>query len=190
MRILGKRTHIHFSNEADKVPTKDIGPFLENYILQLAEKSPELQAAKLALRANTLALPSDFGTVSDISDETGTTSTDPPMLKDDMDELMDSPEETMMADEEMEIGGHPVLNKDNILGIATQIGADWERFAGILKFDADSIAYWKSSHTDPVQQASQMLQVWTDQHSEPGSDSNGALEKLLGALKNEYGLDL
>ncbi|XP_055343402.1 uncharacterized protein LOC129591681 [Paramacrobiotus metropolitanus] len=187
LRILGKRTHIHFSNEAavEKMPTKDMGTFLENYVMQLAEKNPDLQSIKQTYLAATATSPVEMSPNN--AEENGNVD----MAADNLDDLINPvPDEDLPAEEEPEPAGHQIMNKESILGIAKLIGADWERFAGILQFDPDSISYWKSSSDDPVQQAALMLQVYMEQHSQPDSDSNDALEKLLGVLKDEYAIVL
>lgn len=75
-------------------------------------------------------------------------------------------------------------SQEHIRNIASQIANDWERFAAILKFDADRIEYWKSVHTEPVEQAVQMLQVWMEDVADSGKDTNDELETFLGALKD------
>ena len=205
LRILGKRTHIHFSNEAEKLDTKDIGTFLENYVMSLAERNPILQAVKLAqMAANPTPvftaglLPTDDvtnGTNGDAHDA------DHQLLSDNLDDLMDMPDENgtagVTADDLMDgqtaagaaAGPATLFSKEQIRNIASLIAGEWERFAEILKFGPDSTDYWKQANPDPVEQAVQMLQVWMEMLSDQDLDSNDELGKFLSALKDNYNFE-
>jgi hypothetical protein len=178
--------------------TKDIGTFLENYIMNLAERNPTLQAAKLA-HAAAHPIP-DFST--DHANGNMDADPDQQLLSENLDDLMDQdvpeenggpivPEEPDSQPGTVAAGvGHSLFTKEQIRNIASQIAGDWERFAVILKFDTDLTEYWKTTYSDPVEQAEQMLQVWMEALSDSGKDSNDELDKFLGALKDNYNFDL
>ncbi|OWA54687.1 hypothetical protein BV898_19086 [Hypsibius exemplaris] len=198
LRILGKRTHIHFSNEAEKMDTKDIGTFLENYILNLTERNPILQAAK---QAYTAAHPAPI-----LVEPTNGNANGDDHNNDNLDDLMDqdvaeengitttSTSNGISADEsEVTSGPAPgatsIFSKEQIRNIAGVIAAEWEKFAHILKFGPDSIEYWKSANADPVEQAVQMLQVWMETLADSVKDSNDELMKFISALKDNYNFE-
>ncbi|GAU97315.1 hypothetical protein RvY_08634-2 [Ramazzottius varieornatus] len=199
LRILGKRTHVHFSSETEKKETKNIGAFLERYVLDLADKIPVLQEAKrkhaeqLAARAAEAAAASTGPEAPDGGDE-GDINVDAELIDPDGDVEMSGPATESTGDAVgtspgdgsggTGTGPRPLFTKEHIRNIASQIANDWERFAAILKFDADRIEYWKSVHTEPVEQAVQMLQVWMEDVADSGKDTNDELETFLGALKD------
>uniref|UniRef100_T1JGG4 Death domain-containing protein n=1 Tax=Strigamia maritima TaxID=126957 RepID=T1JGG4_STRMM len=150
LRLLSRRSPDFFTSSNQ--PIRELGLYLQTMIKRVAKKKPTTNVEE---GKNDTPDKEEVGGAADESEEE---------LLENAEEKKEESQNTQFKEdsENLQFSPHAVFSADLITSIAREVAPNWKKLATQLSCEEDEVTYFETNNAEPIEQARNMLIVWTE----------------------------